>query len=743
MESASQGLQQALVCCRIALIRMTVCVSALFCLLQTALIAQMQLPAAGWTSFSAGAIVSPSASMNAQVGGLGAFFVAPVVPLLVSPADASINQAQTLDLVWNDPHGAVMSEWQLSKDESFAALITSGTTAATSVAVESLDPASVYHWRVRTVHTGGYSPWAKASFSTASGPSLAIPLLLQPADKATCLPLPISVTWRRIAPAVSYDIRVSISPDFSTTSFSASLADTTTTIGEGALAANSVYFVSVRAVTPTLQSAWSAPHEFSTRGISTPPTLTSPLNGATDVALRPTLSWVGLVGDNTAYDIQIGTTNPPLGENQAPEQFEGQTQTTTWITSSNLLPNTQYHWRVRSIVCGDTSVWVGGVFVTGNGEQPPCLVCSTVDFGDVLVNSKRRREVRCVNMSNDVLQLGLPASSNPLFTLYYPFDADFTTSPGYLLRSNDTLVMIVDVRPRVAGLVEAEITVPVTSRGASACAAALATVRVNSVAFAQRNSAIVIERRDGGGEVAPGERVPFDIRLASTKEELNADDFDSLVIRMVYDPRAFRVEAGSFVAVTRTGGVGFQISRMEQSRTAPVEYLQLVVHQPSIDAEGLLGSFSMLAKLADVDSTRIIVSEVRWAHSDGAAPIQAESVTEDDFTLRVNICREGKPRLVGRRSVTSASVLNIAPNPTSDVVRISLHSQARIQRVELINIIGQQWPLLLNSTSKQNNGTEAEVYEGSVHQMAAGQYTVLVTLDSGEVLTRALYVGKE
>jgi hypothetical protein len=72
------------------------------------------------------------------------------------------------------------------------------------------------------------------------------------------------------------------------------------------------------------------------------PTLVSPANGATNVALNPTLSW-DAVPTATGYKVQVATSNTfatPLVD---------QTVTATSLALSSLANNTTYYWRVKAL----------------------------------------------------------------------------------------------------------------------------------------------------------------------------------------------------------------------------------------------------------------------------------------------------------------------------------------------------------------------------------------------------------
>src|SRR5262249_37345127 len=91
------------------------------------------------------------------------------------------------------------------------------------------------------------------------------------------------------------------------------------------------------------------------------PVQIAPANGATGVALSPTLSWTAVAGAIN-YDLYFGTTNPP--------PFFGNVGNSS--TPSGLLPGVKYYWRVAAVNSGNVEgisspVWS---FTTARSATP-------------------------------------------------------------------------------------------------------------------------------------------------------------------------------------------------------------------------------------------------------------------------------------------------------------------------------------------------------------------------------------
>jgi hypothetical protein len=210
-------------------------------------------------------------------------------PVQKFPADGVAGQDTDLRLEWQAVNGATEYEWQMSDGVDFGSLPAgfSGTASTASARAPTLEPATVYRWRVR-VSEPVRSPWSEVrSFTTLIGGENVAPELLLPAAGAKTAIKPI-FQWRTVNGADRYELLVSAD-----TSFVKPVVDRT---GEAALPANAwqcdveleygiAYFWKVRACTAVNYGDWSPVSAFTTEPEPAPAT---PLP-ADDTAPNPTV----------------------------------------------------------------------------------------------------------------------------------------------------------------------------------------------------------------------------------------------------------------------------------------------------------------------------------------------------------------------------------------------------------------------------------------------------------------------
>ena len=170
------------------------------------------------------------------------------------------------------------------------------------------------------------------------------PVLNLPQDGATDIALSPTLAWNQAGDAYMYHLQVSDNMMFSTLITQDSTI-TNVTYSVSGLVNDQTYYWRVRAKNDAGWGSWSAPWSFTTgAGGSVPgaPSLASPADGASDIALPPTVMW-NSTGDAFRYWVQISelVTFGTLMANDS-------SLTSTSFTAGAGRYNTNYHWRVKA-----------------------------------------------------------------------------------------------------------------------------------------------------------------------------------------------------------------------------------------------------------------------------------------------------------------------------------------------------------------------------------------------------------
>ncbi len=179
------------------------------------------------------------------------------------------------------------------------------------------------------------------------------PLLVSPVDGTADLPEDVTLIWRSVDIAHTYDVQVSTQPDFSTTVINETgVTDTTRNLTD--LPLNITYYWRVRAVTEgETQSDWSEVWQFKTVGIPPAPALLSPADGAENQSTSLSFSWESSPGTER-YQLQIATI-----QDFSATFFDQDNIIETSYTVNGLDNDRTYYWRVRAINEFGEGEWSG------------------------------------------------------------------------------------------------------------------------------------------------------------------------------------------------------------------------------------------------------------------------------------------------------------------------------------------------------------------------------------------------
>jgi hypothetical protein len=183
----------------------------------------------------------------------------------------------------------------------------------------------------------------------------ASPQPVAPGDAATGLSANVTLRWSRVSSATTYGVQVSQSASFSSPVVSRLGLTDTSFVVQG-LVSSTQYYWRVRSTNGSGSSNWSAARTFTT-GVSlpslTPPSPSSPVNGASGLSTNLSLTWLSVL-QATSYQLQVSTLNT-----FSSTVLDRSGLTTPSFGLDGLRGNTTYFWRVRALNDSSTSNWSG------------------------------------------------------------------------------------------------------------------------------------------------------------------------------------------------------------------------------------------------------------------------------------------------------------------------------------------------------------------------------------------------
>jgi hypothetical protein len=168
-----------------------------------------------------------------------------------------------------------------------------------------------------------------------------VPTLTAPANTITQVDTPVTFTWSASAGAQSYLFQLSTAANFSTLVRRDTITSTTTTIR--GLQWNRTYYWRVSANTAGMTGCFAPTFSFTTFSTCEFPTLVSPANNATGVALTGPLSWTPPSGATViSYQVQLAR------DTNFTSIVKDTTVTGTSVNVGTLLNCASYFWRVKT-----------------------------------------------------------------------------------------------------------------------------------------------------------------------------------------------------------------------------------------------------------------------------------------------------------------------------------------------------------------------------------------------------------
>lgn len=295
---------------------------------------------------------------------------------LISPANDSADVTQPLEFSWKELEGATSYTFELSKSSNFSPFTERqlldpmpDTVRYTVLAI--LESRTKYYWRVRASMANGDSDfstvWSFMTKATGNEPPPTVVLAL-PDNDSLDTPLRPRFAWRaEPTSSEGYRLQLATSSNFSANTIERNvLLDDTTYTPTADLLPGITHFWRVRGISPGGEGEWSETWTFRTTAF--PVILQSPPDKATNVAVRPTFTWLSFP-DAVSYQVQAdrdNTFNTP----------DYELQNITALEARFNFPfdhDSTYYWRVRAVTSNSFSSWsqVRSFTVISNVTEPP------------------------------------------------------------------------------------------------------------------------------------------------------------------------------------------------------------------------------------------------------------------------------------------------------------------------------------------------------------------------------------
>jgi len=300
----------------------------------------------------------------------------PNAPTLLSPANSSVGNPLSLNLVWNKPASATGYNVLLATDAGFTNIVLNDSALTDSVkALSNLNPLTTYYWKVRAKNIAGWGAFSSAfNFKTVGSATQVV--LSSPANGSTNQPTSLTFKWLKAvdqtasiqnsklkikneglsngpSAVTNYWFEYGTDSTFTTViARDSSLTDTTKSLA--GLSNLTKYYWRVKAKNQINWGAFSSIWNFTTVILApSAPTLVSPVNASTGNPLNLNLVWTK-PATSTGYNVVLATdagfTSIVLNDSTLTDSVKALT---------NLTPLTTYYWKVRSKNAGGWSVFSG------------------------------------------------------------------------------------------------------------------------------------------------------------------------------------------------------------------------------------------------------------------------------------------------------------------------------------------------------------------------------------------------
>lgn len=267
-------------------------------------------------------------------------------PTLVSPINHRSCTPMSYRFQWNAPPGATAFRIQVAKDAGFSDIVVNVDNIMDLYHdVSGLEELTTYYWRVRGEDIANTGLWSTTwDFET----NIPAPALYLPADNSGGYQRNIAFSWEHIKPGTQYAFQLSTDPTFTTSIVSVTgLSSSSYTYLVPTL--NEDYYWRVSATFTPCSSTWSDVWTF--RTVLQAPNLLSPANHAINQPVQLLCQWEPVPGA-TNYEFNLST-----AANFSTILRGTNTNSTNYLLTDALDPETKYYWRVNAKNSEGTSDW--------------------------------------------------------------------------------------------------------------------------------------------------------------------------------------------------------------------------------------------------------------------------------------------------------------------------------------------------------------------------------------------------
>jgi len=310
----------------------------------------------------------------------------PEAPTQLAPTNGATDQLLSPIFSWNSSIGATTYTLQISTSISFTSYTYNQSNLTnTTQQLSGLSPLTNYYWRVSATNNYGTSVYSTIWGFSTTGVAPLVPLLAFPVNGATNQSITPTLSWYTSNMATSYILQVATNDAFSSLIFNSNVGNVTSKQIDG-LDYLKTYYWRVSA-TNNYGTSYSITRNFMTTGVvPQPPTLNTPINAATDIALPLTFTWNTSTGA-LSYILQVATDN-----NFTNMVYNNDVGNITSKQISGLNGSTKYYWRLTAVnsfgQSNPSDIWN---FVTiSNGSCPgtPTVTYEGKTYNTVLIGSQ-------------------------------------------------------------------------------------------------------------------------------------------------------------------------------------------------------------------------------------------------------------------------------------------------------------------------------------------------------------------